>query len=295
LAVNISSDGAITPIVVSPTGIFVPTKDGSSWCDLLDSLPARSDIVPTAITVAATGRILVGVIGGVILSDDHGDTWRPVPFRTPAPTITTIAASRDAMLVLAPTLKDGVFRSDDEGDRWSAWNFGLFDRGVLDLALSPAFERDRAALAITATGCFVSRNEGKSWCDAPLPVDGPELMAVCALSADPEWGAGTADGRILSVDAFGNVGVWLEMPAAGPIVALLPLGDSHIVAVMQSGAVATIRTENPDVQSCIFAPEDEAEITCACLAGDSSRPVAIIGWSTGRVTAIGLSSAEDGR
>ena len=68
--------------------------------------------------------------------------------------------ANDGTLLMA-TAEDGLFRSEDEGHTWTAWNFGLLDHNMLSLAISPNFQTDQFVIAGTSSGIFISQSGGE--------------------------------------------------------------------------------------------------------------------------------------
>jgi photosystem II stability/assembly factor-like uncharacterized protein len=92
--------------------------------------------------------------------------------------------------VAAGTADDGVFISNDGGEHWTAWNFGLIDLHIFALAISPDFATDRALIAGTESGLFLSHNGGRAWQELPFPM---EAAPVLSVAVSPKF---TLDGRI---------------------------------------------------------------------------------------------------
>jgi photosystem II stability/assembly factor-like uncharacterized protein len=143
-------------------------------------------------------------------------------------------------VILAGTVEDGVFRSNNHGDHWSAWNFGLLDLQILALARSPHYAEDETLLAGVDSGLYRSTNGGRAWREVPLP---PELAPVISLAAVADGSpagllfAGTeANGLWVSAD---DGETWQPRGAdqlAGPINALLSATDfarqAHLLALV---------------------------------------------------------------
>ena len=279
---DIAISGSTEILVASQTGLFVPDETRDGWRDLLANALPDTDLVPTAVTVTASGRIITGVIGGVVVSDDRGASWRAIPFRTPAPTISALVPLPDQSILLAATLEDGVFLSEDNGDHWTAWNFGLFDRCVLDLSLSRNVVVDHSVLALTGSGCFLSRNTGKTWHDVSIPSGASEFTATYATGTG--WLVASAEGVVYSVDSTGTFDPIPVATLNTEIVAFLPRDETSIIAVTVSGAVISIDTRGLSSHLSSGTSRDDAFVTCATLLPGSI----VLGWSGGGVTSLDL-------
>ncbi len=66
--------------------------------------------------------LLAGGSGGILRSDDAGNSWRVTMLPTPPPLVTCLAFSPDYAgehTAVAATLEDGVYRSVDGGQTWA--------------------------------------------------------------------------------------------------------------------------------------------------------------------------------
>lgn len=175
------------------SGLYRSADGGETW----QRLPASSERVTTALALspafARDRSVFAAVKGGVLRSSNGGETWFTTAFPAPPPVFSALVVSpgyeRDGML-LAATLEDGVFSSEDRGGRWGAWNFGLFDLNALCLALSPAWATDETAYVGTETGLYRSTNGGRAWRPSGFPAElAPAQCLLCLL--DPDSGSQT--------------------------------------------------------------------------------------------------------
>ncbi len=102
--------------------------------------------------------------GGVLSSEDGGDTFQPSNAGFSARQITAIQRDRDqAGTVLVGVVNDkewgGVFRSDDGGLRWQQRSDGLQGRDVFALGQAP----DGTFIGGTAHGLFRFDNASQAW------------------------------------------------------------------------------------------------------------------------------------
>jgi hypothetical protein len=80
-------------------------------------------------------------------------------------------------IVFAGTLEDGVLVSQDRGQSWVAWNFGLFELEIISLVLSPNFARDETVLIGTPSGLYYSYNGGRAWRELDFPSDAQPILS----------------------------------------------------------------------------------------------------------------------
>jgi photosystem II stability/assembly factor-like uncharacterized protein len=177
LALVLSADGTL--FAASSAGLRARRLDERDWRQVLPP----SGIAPfpvTALAMTAKRRLLAGIPGGIGYSDNDGESWTFTALPLPAPVITKIAIDpNNDQLIFAGTEADGVFRSEDGGDTWSAWNFGLLDTTVTTIAIT----RSNGVLAGTSTGLFRSANLGKSWTPAPAFAENMEIFAILERDA----------------------------------------------------------------------------------------------------------------
>ncbi|MEM6430370.1 MAG: hypothetical protein AAF708_14100 [Deinococcota bacterium] len=150
------------------SGLNASTDEGKTWHNALDSLQAE----PTPVTclLSHSQGLLAGSVGGLFSSQD-GEQWQVISLRRPTPTLSALAVVTSHVdnhndVLLASSLADGVFRSDDNGKTWLAWNIGLFDLRVLSLAVTD----DNTVVAGTETGLYISYNAAKAWEAIEMPV-----------------------------------------------------------------------------------------------------------------------------
>ncbi|MDQ3695647.1 MAG: hypothetical protein M3464_18820 [Chloroflexota bacterium] len=179
------------------SGIWASADDGLTWRQVFgaDSPDQRITATSLAVIPAITGpwTILAGAFGSVVKSIDGGRQWRAVVLPHPAPLVTCLAVSpayADDGVVLAGTLEDGVLRSDDRGEHWKRWNFGLLDFSVYTITPSPAFAQDDTLLAGTETALFKSENGGRSWRETTFPESAAPVLALTVDDRGTLW-AGT--------------------------------------------------------------------------------------------------------
>jgi photosystem II stability/assembly factor-like uncharacterized protein len=204
-------------LVASGTGLFAArlsglyrSRDkGATWDNAFADVPELQNIGATAIATV-DDVVLVGVHGAIIHSADDGETWQICPLPTPAPLITDIAISPDFSqdgLVVSATAEDGIYFSEDGGQNWIAWNFGLFDMKVNSLA----FYDNTTIFAGTECSIFRSHNGGKSWRELAFP---PDFASVLSLATTATFViAGTENNGLLLSKDFGEFWTTIDIPS----------------------------------------------------------------------------------
>ncbi|MBN1890691.1 MAG: hypothetical protein JW850_22040 [Thermoflexales bacterium] len=124
--------------------------------------------------------------GGVLLSSrDGGATWSPMGGALSEMDVTDLAMAAPHTLFAAT--QRGVYRSSDGGRSWQPANSGLDDMWIVRVALSPAYEREPVAFAVSFSGAaYRSRDGGRSW--QPLAERyGRPIQAANALALSPDF------------------------------------------------------------------------------------------------------------
>jgi photosystem II stability/assembly factor-like uncharacterized protein len=166
-------------------------------------------------------------------------------------------------------MEDGVFRSANRGDRWSAWNFGLLDLNVISLVISPSFVEDETLYLGAETGIFRSTNGGRAWREVDLPV-GFEPILSMALSpnfkADRLLFAGTESHGLFRSDDGGES--WTR------------LGEDQIAGTVNS---IVLGTEFPAKPELLVVAGDRLVVSRD--GGQSWSP-----WGAGQIFEDGVAS-----
>lgn len=191
---------AITALALHKDAIFAATNDGVyrlpdghlNWQTCFD------DQRPATCLHVVSDALFVGLVGGVRYSYDGGLSAITRTLSSPPPFPVVIASSpvyEDDGVIVMGTLDDGLFRSDDRGQYWTPWNFGLLELEVLALV----FIDPETLLAGTSGGIFRSTNGGRAWRETTFSTDHAPVLSL-AYDGARAW-AGTERGLFFSEDA----------------------------------------------------------------------------------------------
>lgn len=182
-------------LAATDQGLWRLDRSGA-WAEL-----ALGQVALTALT-AGDGRLIVGSASDIAISDDGGTSWQlaRIPIQGQIAALRASPAFARDKTALAATATDGVWRSTTGGASWFAWNHGLIDLRVNDVALSPGFAEDETVLAATESGVFLSQNGGRAWRELVTPA-GFAPFACVAL--------GLAEGGHLCAFAGSEDGLWI--------------------------------------------------------------------------------------
>jgi photosystem II stability/assembly factor-like uncharacterized protein len=264
-------------------GWIIGTNEGlwqyrNGKCDMLSEALRAAAITAVAAppTYPRQNLILVGSVDGIARSIDGGQNWISATLTQP---------SQIAQIVLSPnfesdgiafaaTLEDGVLRTNDYGERWFAWNFGLLDLETLALAVSPNFEQDETVFAATGTGVFRSINGGRAWRELAFAGEGPEVEEALP----PTGVAMTRDVVVVSTESKGlyysrdNGDTWFKRNAfrGGQTNAIatssngdkLVLAAPSAIAISEDSGAAWQRIAKPPESAIAVAVDDDGTVLC---------------------------------
>lgn len=165
----------------SQSGLYKTTNFCSAWES------AGEPILLTKL-LYMPNLILASSIGSIAKSTTNGNTWTAHPLPVPTSVASALIAHEDYLLL--GTIDDGVLRSEDNGETWRGWNFGLLDWHILSLAVTA----NGMVYVGTETGLFNSRNGGKSWHETAPEIQSP-ILSLLAYQEDVL--VATEDGQLL--------------------------------------------------------------------------------------------------
>jgi photosystem II stability/assembly factor-like uncharacterized protein/DNA-binding beta-propeller fold protein YncE len=179
-------------------GLFKTDDGGQSWRRVMDEDMWYVQSMALSPGFARDRTMFIGLLGGqVVKSQDGGATWQTSGDLPDRAWVTALALSpafsRDNTLFIGTDV--GAYRSDDGGRSWQSISKGLptdaqgQPLGVLALALSPDFARDKTLFAglVGGAGVCISRDGGTTWQAAGPPGSAPRATAIpYTVGATPE-------------------------------------------------------------------------------------------------------------
>ena len=194
---NFEQDGIL--FAAKRSGLFKSTDRGLTWESAYTSLNLDAPLPTTQVAFspgfATDQTVFAGVEGNLLRSKDGGQTWETAQLSVPPPVVSSLVLSSNFPadgILLAGTMEDGVYRTVNRGVSYTGWNFGLLDRNINALVLSPDFATDQTILAGTEIGVFRSTNGGRTWRDVDFPMDLAPVLSL-VLTPTGEIIAGTED------------------------------------------------------------------------------------------------------
>ncbi|MAS33993.1 MAG: hypothetical protein CL610_08295 [Anaerolineaceae bacterium] len=238
---------AIYAIAASHDAIYLATQVGlfrqqdDSWESVYDTLELDTSLPTLSVALSPNytqdQTLFAGVVGGIMRSDDGGQTWAAFRLPEPPSAVSAILFSPDFEqdgTVILSTLDDGIYRTTDGGSSWQPWNFGLLDRRILCLAANADFS---SLLAGTETGLYHSSNQGQSWQWLDFPENLPPVLSV-AYRADGSVLVGTETQGLYqaspTLDSWVQIG---QNALSGAINAVLPAASSQSLIVLADDVV----------------------------------------------------------
>ena len=283
-----AADGAC--FAACSSGLYRSRDFGASWKLQAVSQEQVTTAVALSPAFASDRSLFAAVKGGILRSSDAGDTWFTTGFPAPPPLFSSLLVSpnfeRDGVL-LAGTLEDGVFASNDRGVHWQPWNFGLFDLNVLSLAISPHWCDDETVYAGAETGLYRSGNGGRAWRFTAFPSDSAPVLSLMIATDHDSGGsklfAGCESHGLLASCDQGET--WRRLAAESLPVALNQLalrrnsdGDSALYAMGDDGIMRS--DDHGETWVALWQTED-APTAMLCL--DDAMLVGILGKGIMRI------------
>ncbi|HZS00242.1 MAG TPA: sialidase family protein [Chloroflexota bacterium] len=217
-----------------PAALYRGDARGGRWEELEDvrrggskgSFPPNPDLGTRTRYLARDPndpeRLYAGIeVGGLLLSDDGGATWRPANEGLSDPDVHQVrpAATRPGLVVAA--CGEGVFRSEDRAEHWQE----VTPPGGRTYGMAVAEDRDGAwYLGITrgrpntwlreerADGAILrSADGGATWKTVVEGLRGG-VMDLCAAPEGAGVLAATSEGEVLAVDAAGCRTLLRDLP-----------------------------------------------------------------------------------
>jgi photosystem II stability/assembly factor-like uncharacterized protein len=235
LDIAVSPDFANDTICFAGTasGIIRSVDGGNTW-DRTGDTADPATAISCSPSFAQNGLVLAGSVGGFLRSGDAGRTWQGIPCGSPPPVISDIAWLTDR-IVLAGTVEDGIFRSDDEGVTWKPANTGVLDYEIQNLAVQPGTP---LVFAATASSLMVSQTGGKSWLELPNPGNAGTI-ALLATGHHPDGSpvllAGTSEDDLYS--STDNGANWAKLATLTGLNLSLDITTSGDFVVSRQGEV----------------------------------------------------------
>jgi photosystem II stability/assembly factor-like uncharacterized protein len=161
-------------------------------------------------------------VGGLLISDDDGESWTQVTAGLDDPDVHQILPSAKNSGVVVAACGEGIYRSGDRGQRWEkvtpagARTFGssVMEDGGGTLYLGIALGRPNTWLRSERANAalYVSKNGGQKWDVAVEGLRGG-IMAMCPATGGEGIFASTSEGEVLHVDGSGSRTVISRLPS----------------------------------------------------------------------------------
>lgn len=213
-------------VVALQNGEVVASSDGGAEWEVLASLPGRPMVTALLLLPSA---LLAGTAGRGLWHRDGEGGWHTSP-STPLADRTVLALAHHGGVVLAGTLRAGVFRSTDGGNTWSAASAGLPLLGH-GLEVAQFVATPRAWYALHPFGVSESVDGGLRWRSivAGLP---PHRMPS-GLAAQGEAVVADVGGYVYRLDASNR---WTRSET-GPVQLMGEAEGGLFAALADGGAV----------------------------------------------------------
>jgi len=145
--------------------IFRSRNNGLTWETVFNSTEAlgkATRIHDVSIDPENTTTVYAATDDGVFRTENAGRSWEHVSAQLAIQEVHPVTVdSLNHNTIYAGTWGDGVYRSKDKGNTWERASNGINDLQIQSLAVSPVHQG--LVYAATATGLYVSTNEGETW------------------------------------------------------------------------------------------------------------------------------------
>lgn len=137
-------------------GLQVSLDGGHTWELRADAPPELFDL---AVSGGDANRLYAATRGGLLASEDGGESWQPAHFNTSPATMVQTTAGGDVYAFVAGL---GLLRATGDTLRWESVNNGFGDRYLLHLAADPT-DADRLFVVTSESEVLESNDGGATW------------------------------------------------------------------------------------------------------------------------------------
>ena len=207
-----------------PAALYV-NSHGEGWLEIKGvrqgafggTFPPNPDLAPRTRVLTqesqANGRLYAGIeVGGILVSDDDGQTWVKRNDGLTDPDLHQILSAKKKPGLLVAACGEGVARSTDRGDNWQAvtpaggrtYGNALAEDDQGNIYLGITHDRPRTWLrAGRAKTAIFKSQDGANWQFLTDQMSGG-VMEMCAAADGDGVLVATADGEVMQVDSSGN-------------------------------------------------------------------------------------------
>jgi photosystem II stability/assembly factor-like uncharacterized protein len=207
-----------------PAALYV-TSEGGSWKEIKGvrqgavggTFPPNPDFAPRTRVLTREnkpgGRLFAGIeVGGILISDDEGQSWSMANEGLTDPDIHQILPSKQQAGLVVTACGEGVSRSTDRGSHWEkvtpaggrTYGNALAedDSGNIYLGITQDRPRTWTRAGRAHTAIFKS-SDGANWQLLTEKMSGG-VMDICSAAHGDGVLISTADGEVVSVDPSGK-------------------------------------------------------------------------------------------
>ncbi|WP_149776702.1 c-type cytochrome [Ruegeria intermedia] len=179
--------------------IQLSTDGGLSWEPLAT---APEETLAVALSGTSPSRIFAATVGGLMVSEDNGQSWQQsYPGDAPATVVTSLSGGR----VAAYIYRTGLVMADEETLDWQVVGSGFQDRYLRALVEDPSSPETLYAVADTGA-ILLSRDGGATW----ISFEGSDLATPDRIAA----GKVLYDDNCASCHGAGGIGEAPDDPEA---------------------------------------------------------------------------------
>ncbi len=197
--------------------LYKSTDYGLTWTTLsngLPSAPVSSILIKNCTEIfLGTGYLWNG--HGVYYSDNGGDSWIQ---RGLNDQVVYSLVMDTSGIIFAGTMKNGVYRSSDNGKTWELLNNGLINKNIYRLKIN--HQNVLIAASETDGGIFRSTDLGNTWQNVGLPIG---TVKTALISSDNKLFVSTYGG----MQKFNNDDSWTNL--GPPLLSDIVIDEENIL------------------------------------------------------------------
>lgn len=212
-SVSFDSDNPSILFATTTGSAFKSVNRGSEWVPVARNVRMLPRFIETHPAIKT--RMIASGFQGAFVSTDRGNSWfqaKPVGNKMDFRSLTF--TPKNAGIIHAATLTQGVLVTDNGGLSWEPARYGLTSDSILAVTIDDS--EGLTYFAWTPAGdCFRSTNKGLEWSKYAPPWNAGDRLLIAADRLQPSSTVALVNGRDLYYSATGGT-AWVQILENGP-------------------------------------------------------------------------------